>query len=203
MFIHLYSCVASIYEYTKYVCFCKMEIRYIIDDMHSVRKHLCWKLSACICVCVYNCIYILYSRLYKYTCCTENEFIAYFNLGPNCIWSWQIPSNSITKSSSKSKTVTSSTHSPNKNIAPAMGFLVVPVLSCSLFFQVLFQLLPCLSNQGFYLVSKHRLIGHHHFVSKGRPIWFNQKTKEKESLNHLGYLGDYTTQLYRDYNKPL
>ena len=83
-----------------------------------------------------------------------------------------------------------------------MGSLVVPVLSCSLFFQVLFQLLPCLSNQGFYLLSKHRLIGHDHFVSKGRPIWINQKTKEKESLNHLGYLGGLYYPVYRDYNKP-
>jgi len=63
-----------------------------------------------------------------------------------------------------------------------MGSLVVPVLSCSLFFQVLFQLLPCLSNQGFYLVSKHPLDRSWSFVSKGRPIWINQKNKRKRII---------------------
>ena len=30
----------------------------------------------------------------------------------------------------------------------------------------------------------------------------NQLSNEK-NLGWLGYIGDYTTQLYRDYNKPL
>ena len=30
-----------------------------------------------------------------------------------------------------------------------------------------------------------------------------QKSNEKRAPGWLGYIGDYTTQLYRDYNKPL
>ena len=32
-------------------------------------------------------------------------------------------------------------------------------------------------------------------------VWVSQLSNEKKSC--LGYIGDYTTQLYGDYNKPL
>ena len=46
------------------------------------------------------------------------------------------------------------------------------------------------------------------FLNSSRPIQSSQQ-KPLKDMSHekttgwLGYIGDYTTQLYRDYNKPL
>ena len=34
-------------------------------------------------------------------------------------------------------------------------------------------------------------------------VLFIAQVSNEENLGWLGYIGDYTTQLYRDYNKPL
>lgn len=187
MFIHPYSCVASIYEYTKYVCFCKMEIRYIFDYMHSVRKHLCWKLSVCICVCVYNCIYIYCIVDYV------NIHILY--------WEWvhslrqsrtnvafdhdkfhQIASRNHPQNQ---KNVTSSTHSANKNIAPAMGSLVVPRFKLLPFFSGVVSAPAVLEQPRFLPCQEASVDRSWWFFSKGRPIGSTKKQKKRiiESSN--------------------